>query len=93
MVNALKLQSLCYHEIRARFGLSSNLALQVCRGVAGSRKVAKQKHRPVKAVKTGFVTYDARIFSFREKDRTARRSRASTVSLTTVDGRERFGLA
>ncbi|XFA73481.1 transposase [Thermosynechococcaceae cyanobacterium Okahandja] len=85
IVNAVKLQSLCYHEIRARFGLSSNLAQQVCRRVAGSRKVARQKQRPVKAFKTGFVTYDARIFSFRERD--------WTVSLTTVDGRERFELA
>ncbi len=85
IVNAVKLQSLCYYEIRARFGLSSNLAQQVCRRVAGSRKVAKQKNRPVKAFKAGFVTYDARIFSFREKD--------WTVSLTTVDGRERFELA
>jgi len=85
IVNAVKLQSLCYHEIRARFGLSSNLAQQVCRRVAGSRKVARRKQRPVKAFKTGFVTYDARIFSFREKD--------WTVSLTTVNGRERFDLA
>ncbi len=85
VVNAVKLQSLCYYEIRARFGLSSNLAQQVCRRVAGSRKVAKQKNRPVKAFKAGFVTYDARIFSFREKD--------WTVSLTTVEGRERFGLS
>ncbi len=85
IVNALKLQSLCYYEIRARFGLSSNLAQQVCRRVAGARKVAKQKNRSVKAFKAGFVTYDARIFSFREKD--------WTVSLTTVDGRERFELA
>ncbi|XFA72310.1 transposase [Thermosynechococcaceae cyanobacterium Okahandja] len=85
IVNAVKLQSLCYREIRARFGLSSNLAQQVCRRVAGSRKVARQKQRPVKAFKTGFVTYDARIFSFRERD--------WTVSLTTVDGRERFELA
>jgi len=85
IVNAVKLQSLCYYEIRARFGLSSNLAQQVCRRVAGSRKVARQKNRPVKAFKSGFVTYDARIFSFREKD--------WTVSLTTVDGRERFELA
>lgn len=85
IVNAVKLQSLCYYEVRARFGLSSNLAQQVCRRVAGSRKVAKQKNRPVKAFKAGFVTYDARIFSFRGKD--------WTVSLTTVDGRERFELA
>jgi putative transposase len=85
VVNAVKLQSLCYYEIRARFGLSSNLAQQVCRRVAGSRKVAKQKKRPVKEFKSGFVTYDARIFSFRQKD--------WTVSLTTVEGRERFELA
>jgi IS605 OrfB family transposase len=85
IANAVKLQSLCYYEIRARFGLSSNLAQQVCRRVAGARKVAKQKNRPVKAFKVGFVTYDARIFSFREKD--------WTVSLTTVEGRERFELA
>jgi len=93
IVNAVKLQSLCYYEIRARFGLSSNLARttsrlrdqQVCRRLAGARKVAQQKNRPVKAFKRGFATYDARIFSFREKD--------WTVSLTTVEGRERFELA
>ncbi|MGY2835770.1 RNA-guided endonuclease InsQ/TnpB family protein [Thermostichus sp. OS-CIW-23] len=93
VVNAVKLQSLCYYQIRARFGLSSNLARttsrlrdqQVCRRLAGARKVARQKNRPVKAFKGGFATYDARIFSFREKD--------WTVSLTTVEGRERFELA
>ncbi|MGY2974760.1 RNA-guided endonuclease InsQ/TnpB family protein [Thermostichus sp. MS-CIW-37] len=85
VANAVKLQSLCYREIRARFGLSSNLAQQVCRRLAGARKVAQQKNRPVKAFKGGFATYDARIFSFREKD--------WTVSLTTVEGRERFELA
>ncbi|ABC98902.1 transposase ISSoc1 [Synechococcus sp. 65AY6Li] len=85
VANAVKLQSLCYREIRARFGLSSNLAQQVCRRLAGARKVAQQKNRPVKAFKRGFATYDARIFSFREKD--------WTVSLTTVGGRERFELA
>jgi putative transposase len=85
VVNAVKLQSLCYRQIRARFGLSSNLAQQVCRWLAGARRVARQKNRPVKAFKRGFATYDARIFSFREKD--------WTVSLTTVGGRERFELA
>ncbi|MGY4522056.1 RNA-guided endonuclease InsQ/TnpB family protein [Thermostichus sp. MS-CIW-30] len=93
VANAVKLQSLCYREIHARFGLSSNLARttsrlrdqQVCRRLAGARKVAQQKNRPVKTFKGGFATYDARIFSFREKD--------WTVSLTTVEGRERFELA
>ncbi|MFS8963925.1 transposase [Synechococcus sp. H55.5] len=84
VVNPVKLQSLCYRAIRTRFGLSSNLAQQVCRRLAAARKVAQQKNRPVKAFKSGFVTYDARIFSFREKD--------WTVSLTTVEGRERFEL-
>ena len=85
LVNAVKLQSLCYYEIRARFGLSSNLAQQVCRRVAGARKVARQRNRPVQEFKRRFATYDARIFSFRQKD--------WTVSLTTVEGRERFELA
>ncbi|MFS8924470.1 transposase, partial [Synechococcus sp. B60.1] len=84
--------SLCYREIRTRFGLSSNkdsvplarVTQQVCRRLAAARKVAQQKNRPVKAFKGGFVTYDARIFSFREKD--------WTVSLTTVEGCERFEL-
>ena len=80
----MKLHSLCYREVRARFGLSSNLTQQVFRRVASARKSAQQKNRPVKAFKGGFATYDARIFSFREKD--------WTVSLTTVDGRERFEL-
>ena len=53
IVNAVKLQSLCYYEIRARFGLSSNLAQQICRRVASARKVAQQKNRPVKAFKGG----------------------------------------
>lgn len=85
IANAVKLQSLCYYEVRSRFGLSSNLAQQACRRVAGSRKVANQRNSPVKEFKSAFVTYDARIFAFREKD--------WTVSLTTVDGRERFELA
>ena len=92
IVNAIKLQSLCYREIRARFGLSSNkdsvplarVAQQVGRRLAAARKIAQQKNRPVKVFKGGFVTYDARIFFFRERD--------WTVSLTTVEGRERFEL-
>ncbi|MEN9225733.1 MAG: hypothetical protein Q6M54_09695 [Thermostichus sp. DRC_bins_24] len=55
VVFGVTILSLCYHEIRAHFGLSSNLAQQVCRRVAGPRKVAKQKHRPVKAVKSDFL--------------------------------------
>mgnify|MGYP001109540182 CR=1 FL=1 len=84
IANLVKLYFLCYYEVRARFGLSSNLTQQVFRRLAGARKLAQQKNRPVKAFKSGFVTYDARIFSFRERD--------WTVSLTTVERRERFEL-
>jgi IS605 OrfB family transposase len=82
-VSAVKLQFLCYREIRARFGLSSNLAVQVCRRVAGARKAARDFM--VKEFKRRFVAYDFHLFSFREKD--------WTVSLTTLEGRERFELS
>jgi len=81
--SAVKLQFLCYREIRARFGLSSNLAVQVCRRVAGARKAARDFM--VKEFKRRFVAYDVHLFSFREKD--------WTVSLTTLEGRERFELS
>ncbi len=68
ITNALKLQSLSDREIHARFGLSSTLTQQVCRRLAAARKVAKQKNPPVKAFKSGFVTHDARILSFRKKN-------------------------
>ena len=83
IANAVKLQFLCYREIRARFGLSSNLAVQVCRRVAGARKASRDFM--VKEFKRRFVAYDFHLFSFREKD--------WTVSLTTLDGRERFELS
>lgn len=82
--NAVKLQSQVYYEVRGKFGLSSNLAQQVCRRVAGNRKTAKQKSKPVKKFNPSSVTYDARIFSFFEKD--------WLVSLTTTEGRERIAL-
>lgn len=78
------IQSQVYHELRSRFGLSANLAVRACARVGANRKTAKQKKRKVKAFQPTSIDYDARIFSFREKD--------WTVSLTTVDGRERFGL-
>ncbi len=56
IVNAVKLQSHCHYEVRTRFHLSSNLAQQVCWRVAGARKAAKQKNRPMKAFKWGLVT-------------------------------------
>ncbi|WP_293146173.1 MULTISPECIES: transposase [unclassified Microcoleus] len=85
LTNELAMQSLVYHDVRARFGLSAQLAIHAIRRVSGNRKTAKKDGKPVKNFAPTSATYDPRTFSFREKD--------WTVSLTTIDGRERFKLA
>lgn len=85
LVNELAMQSLVYRDVRARFGLSSQLAIHAIRRVSGNRKTAKKDKKPVKAFKPTSATYDVRTFSFREKD--------WTVSLTMLGGREKFNLA
>jgi putative transposase len=84
LVNQIAMQSLIYNEVRSLFGLSANLTIQAVRRVCGNRKTAKQKGKKVKCFDPTSVSYDARIFAFREKD--------WTVSLTTANGRERFSL-
>src|ERR671932_619481 len=74
-----------YHNVRDMFGLSAQLAIHAIRRVSGNRKTAKKDGKPVSSFAPTSVTYDTRIFSFREKD--------WTVSLTTTGGRERFVLA
>jgi IS605 OrfB family transposase len=74
------IQNMVYNEIRALFGLSANLAVRACARVGANRKAAKLKDKPVKTFKPTSADYDARIFSFREKD--------WTVSLTLMNGRE-----
>jgi putative transposase len=85
LMNELAIQSLVYQDVRDRFGLSSQLAIHAIRRVSGNRKTAKKDGKPVKKFVPTSATYDVRTFSLREKD--------WTVSLTTVDGRERFPLA
>lgn len=74
------IQNMVYNEIRSEFGLSANLTVRACARVGANRKTAKHKGKPVQAFKPTSVDYDARIFSFREKD--------GTVSLTLLSGRE-----
>jgi putative transposase len=62
-----------YQTVRNQFGLSANLAQQVIARVAASKKS--------KAFRSTSVSYDAKIFSFREKD--------WTFSLNTTQGRIR----
>jgi IS605 OrfB family transposase len=84
LTNNVRIQALTYEQIREQFGLSANLAIRAINRVAGNRKTAKHKNRPVKDIAPTSADYDARIFAYREKDQ--------TVSLTLVGGRERFKL-
>ncbi|WNZ22403.1 IS200/IS605 family element transposase accessory protein TnpB [Leptolyngbya sp. NK1-12] len=78
------IQSHVYRQLREQFGLSANQAVRVCARVGASRKTAKLKGRPVKEFKPTSADFDARIFSFREKD--------WSVSLTLLTGREHIKL-
>lgn len=82
LTNKRTIQTLVYNELRALFGLSANLAVRVCARVAANRKTAKLKKKPVKGFAPTSADYDARIFDYREKDK--------TVSLTLIGGRERI---
>lgn len=84
ITNNVRIQTLVYDDVRTKFGLSANLAIRAINRVAGNRKTAKKDNKPVQSFKPTSADYDARIFSFREKDWTA--------SLTLVGGRERFDL-
>ena len=82
LTSKTKMQKLVYNDVRLRFGLSSNLAIQALRRVCANRKTAKQKKRNVRKFSSTSVSYDARIFSFKEFD--------YTVSLKLLENRVRF---
>lgn len=80
----ITIQNQVYQQLRERFELSANQAVRVCARVGANRKTAKLKGKPVKEFKPTSADFDARIFSFREKD--------WTVSLTLLGCRERIKL-
>ena len=84
LTNKTKMQKLVYNDVRLLFGLSSNLAIQALRRVGANRKTARQKNRNVRKFSPTSVSYDARIFSFKEFD--------YTVSLKLLNSRVRFEL-
>lgn len=84
ITNKNRIQGEVYKAIREQFKLTANLAVRACARVAANRKTAKLKKRPVKQFKPTSADYDARVFSYREKDQ--------TVSLSTVEGRGRIPL-
>lgn len=84
MTNKTAMQSLVYQDVRRKFALSSNLAIQAIRRVCANRKTAFQKGKQVKKFNPTSVSYDARIFSFRETD--------WTVSIKLLNSRQRLKL-
>ena len=79
LTNKNRIQKGVYRAVRQQFGLTANLAVRACARVAAHRKVGR-----VKEFRATSVDYDARIFDYREKDQ--------SVSLSTLDGRERIPL-
>jgi putative transposase len=82
--NSVVIHHIVYKKIRSRFGLSANLAVRAINRVAGNRKTALKDHSKVKDFKPTSIDYDARIFTFRERD--------ETVSLTLLRSRQRIKL-
>lgn len=84
LTSKTKMQKLVYNDVRNKFGLSANLAIQALRRVCANRKTARQKKRNVRKFSPTSVSYDARIFSFKEFD--------YTVSLKLIRSRARLAL-
>jgi len=82
LTHNVTIQNQVYNNVREQFGLSSNLAIRAINRVSSNRKTAKRMNKPVRKFLPTSADYDARIFSFREKD--------WSVSLTLIGGRERF---
>jgi len=79
--NKVKLQHLCYRDIRERYRLTANLAIRAIARVAES---SKRKLRKVREFKPTSVAYDQRIFSYVPAK--------EVVSLSTVEGRIKVSL-
>lgn len=74
------LQKLAYHEVKTRFGLTAQAAIQAVRKVADSYCLDKKTKRAYR--KFGSIAYDDRILSWK--------SEISEVSIWTVGGREKI---
>jgi putative transposase len=84
LTNKAKMQKLVYNQVREQFALPSNMAIQALRRVCADRKTARQKKSNVRKFSPTSVSYDARIFSFKEFD--------YTVSLRLIRSRAKFEL-
>ena len=85
------LQRKLYYDIRARFGLPSQLAVQVFCKVADAYKTEKtnanKKQRKISKChfkETGAVPYDSRILTYGKEDRCSLRLLEGRITLPTV---------
>jgi putative transposase len=76
------LRKLCYYDVRARFGLTAQLAQHAIKKVADAYKVSRAKQAEFK--RHGAVTYDARVL---------RLIGVSNVSMALLHGRETLRLS
>src|SRR5262249_41684432 len=74
--NQFDLRRLCYHEVRERFGLSSQMAQLAIKAACAAYKRDKKKR--VHFQKRAGIPFDQRVMSFKGVDR---------VSLLTLQGR------
>lgn len=84
LTNKIAIQSLTYQTIKNQFNLVANMAVRACARVAANRKAAKLKGKPVKGFAPSSMDCDKDLFRFKEQD--------WTVSLATIQGRERVEL-
>jgi len=80
--NKLKLQYAIYGDVRKKFKLSANLAIQAIRRASAALK--NKRAKPAKLFRPTSISYDARTFDYREED--------EQVSLTTIGRRIRVPL-
>jgi IS605 OrfB family transposase len=79
--NPIELHQLVYSTIRQDFPLSANLVVRAIRRVANALSQKKKKRPKPHMFRAGSIEYDARIFTFWEKD--------FQVSLATIRGRKK----
>lgn len=84
LTNRNSIQAVCYHDVKAKFGLSANHVVRACARVAANRLTAKHKGRKVKGFKPTSFDCDARTFRFIEE--------GWKVSVSTVGKRAKIAL-
>jgi putative transposase len=84
LTNRNSIQAVCYHEVKAKFGLSANHVVRACARVAANRLTAKHKGRKVKGFKPTSFDCDARTFRFIEE--------GWQISVSTIDKRAKLRL-